>query len=153
MSRFSRLAVALCCLAIFGCGSKGLNVKLYPVNGKVIYKGKPVSNVTVQLVPVPDPANKNAQHLDRAFTGKLTDTGEFQISAPGGKAGAPVGKFKVVLRLSQEDTMKAMMAHGGGKKGLEKAYAFPKEYMSADTSKKEVQITAENNDLLIELVD
>lgn len=86
MSRFSRLALLLCVFEIFGCGSGGLNLKLYPVKGKVIYKGKPIKNCTISLMPIPDPKSKS-KPLDKAFTGKLTDTGEFQISAPGGKSG------------------------------------------------------------------
>ena len=149
MSRFSRLAVILCVFGIFGCGSKGLNLKLYPVKGKVIYKGKPVKNCTISLMPIPDPKSKS-KPLDKAFTGKLTETGEFQISAPGGKAGAPAGKFKVVISMSQEETMKLMMS-GGGKKAMDSALPFPKEYQTESTSKKEVEITAEKIELLIEL--
>lgn len=45
------------------------------------------------------------------------------------------------------------MMSGGGKKAMDAAYAFPKEYMTESTSKKEVEVTPEKNDLLIELVD
>ena len=43
------------------------------------------------------------------------------------------------------------MMEGKGKKGYEAANSFPPEYSSAQTSKKEIEVKAEPNNLTIEL--
>lgn len=153
MRRFLNSLVVLLTVAMLGCGSGGPpRLTLYPVKGKVSYKGKAVTKCTIALLsatPMPEKGGAG-KGLDFSFSGQLNDSGEFQLSAPGGKSGAPAGKYKVVLFLSAEETMKAMMG-GGGKKGLESATPFPRDYLSASTSKKEVEVKAEPNDLVIEL--
>jgi hypothetical protein len=143
-------------VATLGCGGS-LPVKLYPAKGTVVYQGKPVANCIITLIPLTpvkglggDTGKKGDQAQELAFTGKLNAEGKFYLaSTPGSKAGAAVGKYKVVLTLPPDEAQKAMM--GGGKKAYMSAAPFPVEYGSAGTTKKEVEITAGSNDLLIDL--
>ena len=147
MWRFSRLTVLLLAIGILGCGSGGPRpLKLYPAQGTVTYKGKPVIDCVINLVP----SNPSKEMQEVGFTGTLDGDGKFQLKSSTGKSGAAVGKYKVILGLSQDAAFKAMMS-GGGKKSMEASSPFPKEYLSATTSKKEVEIEAKSNDLAIVL--
>ncbi len=127
-----------------GCSSGPAPVKLYPVKGKVTMAGKPLTGCNINL------ATENpAKGVDGQYAGKLNDNGEFTITTEKGQSGAPAGKFKVTFALSPDDAMKAMK--GGGAKPGYQASAFPPEYSSAKTSKKEVEIKPEPNELLIEI--
>src|SRR5262249_6382642 len=83
------LLVSLCGL---GCGSKSPGaLPLYSVSGKLVVNGKPLENVTVQLIPAGDPDTKAKPGV--ATTDK---EGKFVIRTNGDK-GANPGKYKVVL--------------------------------------------------------
>jgi hypothetical protein len=147
MLRFSQFIVLLLAVSILGCGKSGPKMpKMYPVRGKVTYQGKPVTNCTITLGSTePNPG------YEGGFSGKLSPTGEFQLASSQGKAGAPAGKYKVMLVIPPDEAFKAMMG-GGGKKTVDAASPFPKEYQSLSSSKKEVVVTPDNNNnLLIEL--
>ncbi len=78
-------------LILVGCGSAGPNVKFNDTaKGTLKYtNGTPVANVNVQLVP-DDPK------IPRA--GGTTDqNGTFTFKRADGKAGAPIGTYKVIL--------------------------------------------------------
>lgn len=157
MFRESFFVGLLLSITALGCGG-ALPVKLYPAKGTVVYQGKPVANCIITLIPLTpvkglggDTGKKGDQAQELAFTGKLNAEGKFILaSTPGSKAGAAAGKYKVVLTLPPDEAMKAMMG-GGGKKAYMSAAKFPAEYGSLSTTKKEVEITAGSNDLLIDL--
>src|SRR5207245_3671379 len=85
------LAAALVCLSI-GCGKERSDDILFPVGGKVSYKGEPLTTGTVILVA--DAAKGNAtKHEPR---GPIDAQGNFQVSTAG-RPGAPPGWYKVAI--------------------------------------------------------
>jgi hypothetical protein len=71
-----------------GCG--GSSVPLAPVQGKVTVNGTPLSGGHVALIPLSsDPGAKSTP------AGEINN-GEYTIYT-GGKAGAPLGKYKVMV--------------------------------------------------------
>lgn len=138
---------------VVGCGSGGpVKAKLYPVKGKVLLGGKPLTGCTLLLV-----ALKTAPGADDSYVGVLNDKGEFELSSPTGKAGAATGTYKVTFSTgvgttgptSGHDMFQATLK--GTAKNTPKQIPYPKEYSSAGTSTKEVEIKAEKNDLTINL--
>lgn len=134
-----------------GCGS-GLppKAKLYPVKGKVTINGKPLTGCTLMLVSMkPTPGS------DDSYIGKLNDSGQFELSSPSGKAGAAVGKYKVTFStgaaegVNKDPNEMYNAVLKGTAKTRAKELPFPKDFESALTSKKEVEITPESNELLI----
>ena len=76
---------------ILGCSVGEAPPKLIPVTGTLVVGGKPLENITVQLMPVDTKAKV------RPGIGKTDAEGKFTILTNGDK-GANVGKFKVVLQ-------------------------------------------------------
>lgn len=143
-------AVALAVLALggmSGCGSSEFT--FHPVSGKLSIGGKVPPNVQVSLYPVSGkgPIASGAVDANGQFT--LTSSGG--VGKPSGK-GAVAGKYKVVLNTgggaagSTEEMMK-QYSGGGGKAPAAPTASFPKEYGSASTSPKEVEIKAGPNSL------
>jgi hypothetical protein len=144
----SMLLLSLLSLGFQGCSQGEAPPKLYPVTGTLVVGGKPLENITVQLLPV-DPAGKG-----RPGIGKTDAEGKFTILTNGDK-GANVGKFKVVLQsttaaprtgpISVEEATKMngemmeRMKQSGGKYEPPKA-PFPVEWASQATTPKEVEI-------------
>ena len=65
MNRLScPLLVACCALAVAGCGPRGV----YPVEGKVLYKGSPAVGAVVSFVPR-DSAARAASHTAQGVVG------------------------------------------------------------------------------------
>ena len=130
-------------LCVLGCGSEVVKpLPLYPVTGSVKVKGAPLKDTLVQLLPV-DPSSKAKPGV------ATTDSeGNFVIRTNGDK-GANSGKFKVVLGsvveqqgpVSLEDATKMSGQYtktGGPPKPT---FAFPKEWASAKTTPKEIEVT------------
>jgi hypothetical protein len=134
-------------VTVFGCGAT-YKPKLFPVKGKVTVSGKPLTNCMIKLATL-----NPTKDTELGYFGKLNEKGEFNLSAPSGDPGAAVGKYKITFSIPPEEAMKAMMGGAGakGKKNYDASGGFPPEYSSAQTSKKEVEIKPEPNDLLIEL--
>lgn len=80
--------LALLAAGLIGCGEG--EAKRHPVHGVVTLNGKPYPNVTIQFVP--DPANVALAEAEDV-TGP---EGNFKITSMG-RAGLPVGKYKVVV--------------------------------------------------------
>lgn len=149
-----RLGVSLC-LGVFallvGCAPSGFT--FHPVSGKLTIGGKVPSNVQISLYPVSGNGPIASGTVDAA-------TGQFQLTSSGGVnkpvgKGAVAGKYKVVLNsssggagpMSPEDAMKQYQGIGQGKAPAAPKATFPKEFGSASTSPKEVEIKAGPNSL------
>jgi hypothetical protein len=150
------LAVLVCCMLVFtgGCDSSS-GPKVHPVNGKLTIGGKPPSGVTITFHPV--------DASGEAASGRVDEQGNFKLySGNQGREGAAAGKYKVVLTQTSAGTesgnyMKAekksgarSSSSGPGVPGMPAA-TFPKEYMSATTSPKEVEVTSGTNEITIEI--
>lgn len=149
----SRL-IGLFVLCAVGC-SQGPDqpLPLYPVTGSVKVGGKPLAEVAVQLIPVDEKSRA------KPGIGKTDKEGNFTITTNGDR-GANVGKFKVVLgtasqqqeqklsSMSYEEQQKARYSaaekfsgDNAKTKGVVKTGPeFPKEWTSAKTTPKEVEI-------------
>ncbi|HEY0984295.1 hypothetical protein [Schlesneria sp.] len=138
----ARLFSLLCLAGLIGCSSSGpAGPPLFPVTGNLTVGGKPLADVSVQLVPVdPQPATNNSPGT--LTSSGITDaSGNFKMTASNGHAGAAKGKYKVVLgyapKMSQEEQAKAAMRKGPPKVDL----PFSKDYVSTRTTPKEVEVT------------
>jgi len=80
--------VAWLAVGVIGCGSG--EAKRFPVHGTVTLNGKPYPNATIQFVP--DPTNV-ALVEGEDVTGP---EGNYKLTSMG-RAGLPVGKYKVIV--------------------------------------------------------
>lgn len=136
--------------AMVGCGPAGFT--FHPVSGKLTIGGKVPSNVQVSLYPVGGKGPIASGAVDAA-------TGQFQLTSSGGAnkpsgKGAVAGKYKVVLNssggapgMTPDQAMKQYQQTGQGKAPAAPKAEFPKEFGSASTSPKEVEIKAGPNTL------
>jgi len=121
-----------------GC-TKSDNPKTYPVNGKVTYKGQPVSSGIVLLTPTEN---------GHAATGNLEKDGTFHLTTFQKGDGAVPGKYQVAVQ--------AFPAEGAGLPGAEfagKPPPVPLKYMSAASSGLTVEIKVGDNHLEFPLKD
>lgn len=140
-----RILLIIPCLYLIGCGDSGPpKDDQYPVSGKVTVKGQPLTDCTISFVST-DPSKV------AGFSGVLDSSGSYTLTDQAdGKSGAFAGTYKIVLAQSPEAAKKAMME--GGTKGYESGgLPFPKEFQSADTSPKEVEVKAESNTINIDI--
>ena len=132
-------------LSLAGCSSSGPSaLPLYPVTGTFVVGGKPLKDTIVQLVPS-DPESKAKPGI-----GRTDAEGKFMIRTNGDK-GANPGKYKVVLGTGADDSASKgpMSVEDASKmsgqyvksKGIPTAtLPFPKEWASAKTSPKEIEV-------------
>ena len=128
-----------------GCGPGGPSV--YPVAGTVTIEGHPAAAVQVVLTPVAG---------NQQVAAGVTDaSGRYQLTwGSTARSGAEAGRYKVMLNQLSTETEEELTARysGGGGKAPEKPKAsIPKEYSSADTSPKEVEVTAGTNTIDIDI--
>ena len=90
-NRLGGWLVRLYCLCLLlagvGCGKQG--AKLYPVEGKVLSGGNPVTMGVVTL----HPQNKDTKEMPMAT---ITPEGTYKVTT-NGKDGAPLGRYKVTV--------------------------------------------------------
>ena len=144
-----RLLMLGLCLFLAGCGTPG--PELQPVKGRVLKGGEPLKGVSVTFSPVnPGPSSG----------GITDDEGKFVLLCQSGRAGAVVGKHKVVLTAATAANagpvgMEAMMAarkasEGGGKRGelakSKEAPSFSPEYGDAQKTSLSYEVKAGAND-------
>lgn len=148
-----KLIVGLLLMAAVGCGAEGTPArKLAAAKGVVKYKGQPISGATVLFSPASGtPGN-----------GMTDDAGNFVITT-GGRAGAELGKSKVMISKpasgagvrpdmtpkDMEDMIKA------GKSLAPAKDPIPTRYATEKTSPLEADITedGESNVFEFNLVD
>jgi hypothetical protein len=132
-----------CCLQMFGiffafllpllpCSCAGVKRKpVFPVQGKVLYQGKPTANAVVFLHLLGDAdANEPKPH------GVVGADGSFQISTYGDKDGAPAGQYAVTVVWKTE-----------AKGGDDQDNLLPVRYMSPSTSGLTAQVKEGPNEL------
>jgi len=130
-----------------GCGGGGpAKAKLYPVSGKVTVGGKPLAKCGIAFAAV-----SAAPDAPAGYQGKLSDSGDYTLMDADGRSGAAPGKYKVVLSIGAEAAKEAMMKGGAAPGYAANAAPFPKEYMEATTSPKEVEVKAESNTINIDI--
>jgi hypothetical protein len=83
------LAIALLCAA--SCGRRGTDT-VFPVQGKVFYKGRPAHKALVWLHPLDPLAAKGVP--PRAV---VEEDGSFQVSTYQKNDGAPVGHYRITI--------------------------------------------------------
>ena len=99
-NRTRQIAVVLMTIGLVGCSESG--PKLEPLTGKVMRDGKPLTNVSVSLVPV-------ASGL--AAIGAADKSGNIQIQT-NGRNGAMKGKYKVGITEPIREMTPAALASG-----------------------------------------
>ncbi len=96
-----RAAVVIVALALAGCSESG--PELEPLTGKVLRDGKPLTNVSISLVPV-------ASGL--AAIGTADKSGNIQVQT-NGRNGAMKGKYKVGITEPIREMTPQALASGG----------------------------------------
>lgn len=133
-SPWDRFFAGLALVVIAGCGPAGPAVQ--PVSGTLTIGGAPAKNVQIVFHPV------DAGGL--LASGQVDPSGVYTLrSGNTGAKGALVGKYKVVLSSFEDESMEAATARytsGAGKPSAPAKPAFPKEYLAAATSPKEVEV-------------
>ena len=124
--------LALLLLVALGC-SHSDNPKTYPVDGKVSFKGQPITSGMVLLTPT------DSGH---AATGNLEKDGSFRLTTFQKNDGAVPGKYQVAIQVFPSE--------GAGLPGAEfagKTPPVPQKYGSAGTSGLTTEIKAGENHL------
>ena len=142
-------------LVVAGCGAGGPS--FHPVGGKLTVDGKVPANVQISFYPVDGKGPIASGNVD-AGTGRYDLTSSGGVGKPAGK-GAVAGKYKVVLNASGGGggaaSPEAMMAqYSGNNQGKAPAApkaSFKKEYGSASTSPKEVEVKSGTNSIDLDL--
>lgn len=141
----------LAMLALAGCtGGGGGGGALYPVKGKVTYKGAPVAGATVTFIP---------SGQGQPATGQTDASGMYSLNT-GTRPGAGVGQYKVTVtkyatsgtaQLTPEDMAK-MQKEG---KTPEAKSEVPGKYAAPQTSGLQANVTqdASKNVFDFELTD
>jgi hypothetical protein len=114
-----------CALAAFlalaaglaGCGGNTKGVTLYPVRGKVLYKGEPAAgaDVVFQL------KNDNSKDPLRP-TGKVQPDGTFALGTFRVSDGAPAGDYRVLIRWYKEEKV-------AREKGKKRGHNVPVDFL------------------------
>jgi hypothetical protein len=128
----------LCIAGIIGlCGcSKDNRTPVFPVQGKVLYKGKPTANALVTFHPVND-NRRGAIHP----VGHVDAQGNFTLTSFKKGDGAPEGEYRVTVVWYL-----ASQARGKGEDTITYNY-LPEKYGSVEKSQLRVNIGKGKNEL------
>jgi len=149
LARVAFMAMVVMVVMVFtGCSAGG--PAFNPVSGKLTIDGQIPANVQVSFYPVDGKGPIASGNVD-AGTGRYELTSSGGVGKAAGK-GAVAGKYKVVLNVggSAAGSNEAMMAQYSGGNNQGKAPAVPKasfskEFGSASTSPKEVEVKSGAN--------
>ena len=125
--RLGAAAVAICTLALAGCGEGG--PKIVPVSGTVTIDGQPLAYGHVQVLPAGW----------RPASGRLDGSGRFTLTTTAPNDGCAVGTHPVVVLAGESLTPETMKWHA------------PQKYSDVSTSGLTVTISGPTDDLKIEL--
>jgi hypothetical protein len=118
--RGGRRALAAACLVLaaglVGCGD-GRGVKLYPVRGKLLYKGAPADGAEVTFYPKSDAGKDPVRPA-----GKVGPDGTFVLGSFRPSDGAPVGEYAVLVRWNKDGKV-------GHEKGKKRAHNVPVNFL------------------------
>jgi len=134
-------AVLMCAFGIFFCVGCSRAPSLYPVEGRVIFKGKDVSGATVTFHPKDGDPVKSLRST--GFTG---EDGTFKLST-GDKLGAPAGPYVVTLIWTKEVPTKQKKGEMNFNMTVETYDGFDGAYAEMTRSKIEVSVKAGENKL------
>ena len=84
----------LALVATVGCGPDNRRIPVQPVDGQVIYDGKPAAGVQVYLYPTNAPMPPAIPANPHAVTGA---DGRFKVTTYDADDGAPEGEYMVIL--------------------------------------------------------
>jgi len=132
---FTLWAVSLACSSCSGTNDP----PVFPVHGKVLFKGKPASGAFVVLHSV-DPSSMSQKGRPRAV---VQDDGSFTVSTYGAKDGAPAGDYAVSI------TWKTTKVNIPARKGRPKRVPtnFPEKYKKPKTSGLVIRVEQTQNKL------
>lgn len=139
-------------LALASCG-QGDNPALYPVQGKVIFKGQPAEGATVMFQREDAPTTTTVSYVP---TGTTDKHGNFALQTQDVGYGAPAGKYKVLIqwRVKGQDKAEPQAnAKKGGRFKIvpDKPDGAPDRllgrFMKADKTLIKVEVKPENNTL------
>jgi hypothetical protein len=123
------LAAALLCPS---CSKAPQRKPVYPAQGKVLYKGKPISPATVFFHPLDGSPERPI--------GKTRQDGSYRLSTYSDKDGAPAGEYAVTVEWSPP----IKTADGDLEAGVNQ---LPAKYGKKDTSGLRAKITEGSNDV------
>jgi hypothetical protein len=124
--RLALFAALIVSTAMSGCAEK--RVPVFPVSGKVTYKGKPAGGAIIVLHSV------NAVAFDGvAPSGTVNEDGTFTITVYEPGDGAPEGDYVATIQWR-----KMVTSEGGGAAGPN---VLPAQYSSAATSPVKVSVS------------
>ncbi|HVL12026.1 MAG TPA: hypothetical protein VM529_05645 [Gemmata sp.] len=135
--RVTRLAPALACLLLLGCGGE----KIYRVSGKVTFKNQPVPAGKIYFMPDGSKGNtgptgyadiKDGEYDTDAAGGRGAPSGPVIIAVEGTDPSAPPDKPKKGEEVSEESTVKLLFAR----------YEL-KADLPAEASTKDIEVPAE----------
>ena len=115
-----RCALAACLVLVFGlagCGGNSKGVTLYPVRGKVLYKGEPAAGADVVFCLKGDTSKDPLRP-----TGKVRSDGSFLLSTFRADDGAPAGDYAVLVRWYKEGKV-------GQEKGKKRSHNVPIDFL------------------------
>lgn len=130
----------LLCLAIAGCGSRRLPVA--PVEGSVLYRGKPLTSGSVTFLSAEGPV----------AVGEIQQDGTFRLSTYGDGDGAPIGTHQVAVSSLREPTAQER-AKAAGSEPLENLPAIPQKYFNPATSGLTAEVKSQNEPFRFELAN
>jgi len=134
------LLIAGLLAVIGGCGSDELPVA--PVEGKVLYNGKPLEFGSVLFQPNVGPSGR----------GTIGPDGTFKLSTYGTEDGAVLGKHRIRIACFESQGPNAPPQDPNQEPTLGKSL-IPRKYTNADTSGLEVEVKKTNEPFVFELVD
>ncbi len=91
--RVRRCAPLMLMLLVVGCGDDGLG-RRYPVSGRVTRGGQPVTNGTVNFMPVDLKQGRSA-------SGEIGSDGSYSLTTVNPGDGALVGDYRVIISLAE----------------------------------------------------
>ncbi len=126
--------------SIAGCGGDTLPVA--PVEGTVLYNGKPLTSGVVTFLPATGPV----------ATGEIQSDGTFRLSTYGDGDGAVLGKHQVSIG-SFRDPTKEEIAKAAGSEPLGSIPVTPQKYLTPATSGLTAEVKQQNEPFRFEIRD
>jgi hypothetical protein len=131
--RIAPAMVATVAALLSGCDGSGGHPPVCPLEGKVLFKGTPISGgIVVFELEGGEPASSNKEQSSGPFraTGRIHEDGRFRLQAFPGTEGVPAGNYKVGISSMPPRTEASIFDGGAVKKGnpdvLHGRYADPK---------------------------
>lgn len=128
-----------------------LNVKTYPLKGKLLVDGRPARNATIMFYPISSqaasPTTLNAAGAPRLLIGATVNSdGDFEVRTNGISDGLPEGKYRLAASWPDPRVVPNL---DGDREGRD---LVPQRYRAPETSGLEVTVpSADGAPLVLEL--